>query len=273
MKNPYKAVLTSLALIIILAVNSQSFAQDRSVYPIGQVIEIEGTAWFKGKNNKRKARKEDPVYLNNVIETDKGSKLLILFIDDTQIILAENSELLINEFIFDPYDPEENEGDFEISKGAFHWLSGMLSKRERPQVKITTAIGSIGIRGTQFWAGDIMDGYGVFVQDGTVNFKGNWGNVEMRQDEGIFIKPLSQETPRNDFWHSQNREHALIRTTLLREAEIARTLAREREKNIRRRNDYHGYIWPHKPNPYSPRYRVDPENFFTDEFEEMRQRN
>jgi hypothetical protein len=260
--------------ILILAfafwtISLPAAAQDRDFYPVGAVMAIEGTAFSFNGESRKQLKVDDQIYMKATLETGANSKLLILLIDDTQITLAENSELVIDEFIIDPYEPEENEGAFNLPKGAFHWLGGMLDKRERPNVHITTAIGSIGIRGTEFFAGQVAGGHGVFVDSGLVNFAGAWGELEIPGGSGVFIADKPQTLPDDKYWNSANKAIAMERVTFGIPG-LEEKIKAERKENIRKRNDYRGHAFPYKPTPKNYRLNGEEDEFFTDEFNEMR---
>ncbi len=256
-------------LAVIMLRGEIAFAQETIHYPIGQIAILEGQAYTANEENRRSLKEEDPVFLGSIIETGTDSKVIILFIDDTQITLGENAELLIDEYIFDPYDSNENKAEFNVTKGAFHWVSGMLSKREHPQVKIKTSAGSIGIRGTEFWAGDLEGGYGVFVDDGLVSFDGIWGSVEMPAGSGTFVKPTTPDfIPDSHYWTTERRKMAKIRTGM-KLTDLHYRLERLRRSNEQKRHDWRGKMFPHKPNPYMNLQRVEEtDEFYTDEFED-----
>jgi hypothetical protein len=259
------------AVILICFIAAPAFAQQgREHYPIGEIVKVEGKVSYVSPDNKKKsANPGDPVFLNSVLQTEAGSKVLVLFIDDTQITLAENSELIIDEYIFDPYDASENVGEFSILKGGFQWFSGMMTKGERPSVKITTAVGTIGIRGTEFWSGPIDDGYGVFVMDGLVSFAGDWGSAEIPAGKGIFLGPKKEEIPEVKAWAPDKEQRALHKTTFLEPGALEEALKQKRTENIAKRHDFRGRMFPHKQMPQDG-YTKDPDKFFTDEFEKMR---
>lgn len=242
-------------------------------YPIGEIAFLEGDALLHKGKNKKAIEQGDPVYLGNLIETQKDSKLLILFIDDTRITLAEESELMVDEFVFDPYDSSENTAEFSAVSGAFHWVSGMISKRDEPDVAINTSFGSIGIRGTEFWAGEIEKGYGIFVDDGLVSFAGDWGATELPAESSTYITKASASEDQ-DFWTDKRRTIAQNSVTFKMARELDQRLSEMVRENIRKRHDYRGQMFPYKENPFRPRPAPEEDNddFFSDEFEKMKER-
>ena len=262
-----KTFLTAFFIAIVSIAPAR--AQDSAYYPIGKIVALEGQAYFITGDNRSRIHVDDPVYMNATLSTESGAKALIVFIDDTQITLAENSELVIDEFVFDPYEEEENEAEFQVSKGAFMWISGMISKGERPHVKIITNAGTIGIRGTQFWAGNVENGYGLFVDSGLVAFDGEWGKAEIPAGEGIFIAKEKPADTQKDFWSAERHAKAIERVTFGNDKDLDEKIKQRLKDNIRERHDYRGRMFPYKSNG-GEGYTPDKDKFFTDEFNEMR---
>lgn len=238
-------------------------------YPIGEVAFIEGSAAFHKGNNQRTAKQGDPIYMGSTLETNKSSKLIILFIDDTRITLSENTELTVDEFVFDPYDSEENQAKFSVLAGAFQWVSGMISKREDPDVEIRTTFGSIGIRGTSFWAGEIEDGYGVIVESGLVQFSGEWGSTELPAGASTYLTK-AKSVDNSDFWTAKRQHQIKQQMTFKMSKELDKHLSKIVKGNIRKRHDYRGQMFPYKENPFRPKIiePKDDDEFFSDEFKD-----
>lgn len=242
-----------LPLLLLLAFTPSAHA-NRNAYPIGELIALEGKAFYIGSNSKAALNIGDPIYFNSTIETGKNAKALILFIDDTEITLAEDTVLTMDEYVFDPYDPRENKADFNILKGAFLWTSGMVAAKDPPDVRIDTARGSIGIRGTTVWGGvNIPEGKGFILSDTN----------------------LAQDIKEPNNWKKHVLDKAL--KTITFGSPLVQKLARQRleakkKENIARRHDYRGHMFPYKENPFRKRLQGEDNEFFSDEFEEMRNR-
>ncbi len=193
-------VFVIFSLLIAAAFIQSSYAQKTNTYPIGSIVKIQGDVFSNGDTSKRAMRENDPVFMGSHIETADAARALIVFIDDTQVTLGENADFTIDEYVFDPYDADENSGSFSITKGAMQWVSGMLSARETPDIAIQTPQGSIGIRGTAFWVGEIAEGYGAFVKKGRIGFEGDWGSADLFANDGIYITPENPTEVNNTFW-------------------------------------------------------------------------
>ena len=270
-----REIIIFIAGIIILCTNTMpgtSIASNPH-YPIGEIAFLEGEAFLHKGNNKKAIKQGDPVYLGTLIETKKDSKILILFIDDTRITLAEKSELTIDEFVFDPYDSNENTAEFSSIQGAFHWISGMISKRDEPDVTINTSFGSIGIRGTKSGAGEIEKGFGIFVDNGLISFAGDWGATELTAESSTYITKATA-SQNKEFWTDEQRTIAQNSVTFKMARELDQRLYEMMRENIRKRHDYRGQMFPFKENPFRPRpsSKEDNDNFFSEEFEKMKER-
>jgi hypothetical protein len=113
---------------------------------VGLVNDIVNFAWGTAPGEPREEMEhEDPAFMQELVETGDESAIVILFADGSKLTLGENSEAVIDEFI---YDPAANSGNqsIKLTKGAFRYVSGALPKEN---VKIETPAATLGIRGTE----------------------------------------------------------------------------------------------------------------------------
>lgn len=221
-----------------------AFAQSKQA--IGTIIKIEGDVRFTGENGSVAAHEQDSVYPYSTIKTGPDARALVLFIDDTEMTLGENAELTIDKYVFDPGDATENQGRYSILRGAFLYVSGMLSHRENPDVKIKTAYGSIGIRGTAVWGGPVKEGYGIFVQEGEILFSGENGSLDLPQGTGTIIANGKPPAPANAWTRDKVQE---LREELAFSEppdEIDQAIENEMLRNVARRQEYRKIMWPYK---------------------------
>jgi len=257
-------------IVFFLFLSTPVWAEtDRAHYPIGQLVALEGKAFYAAGETQSPMKLNDPVFMNTVVETGKNSKALIMFIDNTQITLGADSQVVIDEYVFDPYDSSENKGRFEMTKGAFLWVSGLLSKRENPDVGIKTKVGSIGIRGTKFWGGDVDENdYGIYVFEGLVNFTTQGGQTLLPKDHGVVTG--GETAPlRTENWPAPQVDSA-VQTITFRNAEnVAARVAAVKQENIAKQHDYRGQMFPYKPNPLEPKLIDQKKDFFSKDFQNM----
>ena len=89
----------------------------------------------------------DPIFLGDTIRTDADGRLQILLLDETVFTVGPDSEMVIDEFV---YDPGEGAGKVEARfvKGAFRFITGKVAQDTPENMEIELPTGSIGIRGT-----------------------------------------------------------------------------------------------------------------------------
>ena len=75
--------------------------------------------------------------MDDFYQTGEDGQIGIIFADETSITVIENSELLIDEFT---YDPETSGGtlSFSVAVGSFRYVSGALAANNAGDVSITT---------------------------------------------------------------------------------------------------------------------------------------
>jgi trimeric autotransporter adhesin len=87
----------------------------------------------------------EKIVFNHRIKTTAGGLVQLLFVDGSAFTVGENSELVIDKYI---YDPKKKTGKMAVNvvKGVFRFVGGRLSKA-KGGVTIKTSVATIGIRG------------------------------------------------------------------------------------------------------------------------------
>ena len=133
---------TLLILIILLFSNTQSFSKDM----IGIVAVGIGNISNQSKESLITGSK---IYFGDSIFTEAASTAQILLMDQTTLTIGESSELVMDEFV---YDPQTKIGKFvsSVKIGTVKIITGEISKTNPDNLEIKTPTGSIGARGTEF---------------------------------------------------------------------------------------------------------------------------
>jgi hypothetical protein len=156
--------LTAIAVTLL-----SGFAVDHAAAQeaIGAVSRIQGEGSGMRGGATRSLGPNASVFLNEVVSTGKAARLEITFKDNTQLTLGENAKLTLDRYVF---DPAAGRGTIKFRLvGAFRFISGQVSKLAGSNVSVTTAVATVGIRGTEFWGGPIDDqALGVFLIEGAV---------------------------------------------------------------------------------------------------------
>jgi hypothetical protein len=119
--------------------------------PIGSITSIEGEVYLshKGDTAAFLAVLGDPIYLYDHIQTERQSRVQILFQDEGLFNLAENTYIQITEHI---YSPEENRRSsvFRLVMGKIRGIVGRYFKGAGSRFNVSTPTAIIGVRGTHF---------------------------------------------------------------------------------------------------------------------------
>lgn len=147
-----------------------------------------------------------PVYSHDKVTTGPEGKLQILLLDETSFTVGANSEMELDEFVF---DPATNAGKVsaKIAKGAFRFVTGKVARRDPASMQVATPVGTIGIRGTMT-AGTVGDGEATFVllgpgpgnnadeKAGGITVKNDKGSTDVDKDGwGVTVKAGEAPSP------------------------------------------------------------------------------
>ena len=133
---------TLLALTILLFSNTQVFSKDMIgivAVGIGKISNQLNESLITGSK----------IYFGDSIITEAASTAQILLMDQTTLTIGESSELVIDEFV---YDPQTKIGKIisSVKIGTVKIITGEISKTNPDNLEIKTPTGSIGARGTEF---------------------------------------------------------------------------------------------------------------------------
>ena len=89
----------------------------------------------------------EPILLGDRIESGPNSGMQILLLDETVFTIGPDSDLTIDEFV---YDPNTNAGTVtaSVSKGVFRFITGRVARNQPSGMRVKLPVGTIGIRGT-----------------------------------------------------------------------------------------------------------------------------
>ena len=133
---------TLLVLMILLFSNTQVFSKD--------MIGIVAVGIGKISNQLNESLTTgSKLYFGDSIITEAASSAQVLLMDQTTLTIGESSELIIDEFV---YDPQTKIGKIisSVKIGTVKIITGEISKTNPDNLEIKTPTGSIGARGTEF---------------------------------------------------------------------------------------------------------------------------
>jgi len=206
-------------LIVITAMLLSCFAAGKATAQevIGTVTRIQGetsgTGGGAGGGATRALRLNGPVFLSDVVSTGEGARLEVTFADQSRLTLGEKARLTLERYAF---NPPAGSGTISIGVvGAFRFLSGEIAKLASSNVSIATPVATVGVRGTEFWAGPIDNlALGVFLIEGVVSVSNAAGEQILRQPgQGTNIAAPGAAPGPVTFWPQAKVNRALAAVT------------------------------------------------------------
>jgi hypothetical protein len=159
--------LCLVAVLGLLSVLPCAAAHAQQPKSIGQVTAIDGkvTVLRQGKFAPESLTVRKPVFQEDIIETDRASKVRITLTDSTVISLGEQSRLELKQFSHDARQQTRSSG-LAISWGVFRAIFKEMLSPSTIEVITPTAVAAI--RGTDLMGEVTTDSTAIVVLEGTV---------------------------------------------------------------------------------------------------------
>ena len=183
-----------------------------------------------------------PIHMHDVIETGPEARALIVLIDNTEITLGENAQLTIDEYIFAEDNAAANKARYSILRGAFLYASGLVAKKEVPDVSVNTPYAKIGIRGTSFWGGEIDSAYGVLVTDGQVSVQSGRGRISVDKGTGTSLAAKTDVPTRAIAWEQEKVDRAVATITMKDSEALRARITENADTQKAQREAYKTYL-------------------------------
>jgi len=137
----------------------------RASEPVGLVVTLQGSAAARDSaGTLRELQMKSEIFLHDTILTPSASRLQILFNDDSIFAQGENSEMTLDEYIFNPANQTDNAFGVRLGQGAFRTITGKITDLNPDRFSVKTSRATIGIRGCDlsFGIGPSEDRIAVF---------------------------------------------------------------------------------------------------------------
>lgn len=154
-------VLYSLLLIFILSPVHTEMAGAASK-EVGNIRELRGSAYIVREKQKNEAQKKEPVFGSDTVITAGKSRAKLLFIDDSVVMVGENSRFVVSEYLREG----KNISVFNLIDGAMNVIVGKSKFEVRTPTAVTAA------RGTSYLVWVEGGKTGLAVTEGRVDFSG-----------------------------------------------------------------------------------------------------
>lgn len=176
-----QAIRAAAGAATLVAIGSARAEGDEN--GVGAVNDIVNVGWATIAGAARdEIDVEDDVFMQEVIETEDESAVVIVFADGSKLTVGENARLTIDKYV---YSPAGNSGEAAIKmiKGAFRFTSGSIPKEN---VKLETPTVTIGIRGTEL----VFD----IAEDGETEMSAVSGEADCTDGSGERLTVLANQS-------------------------------------------------------------------------------
>lgn len=143
----HKYLLSVVVAFVCLAINP-GFVWAGEQY-VARISEFKGGVIVARDSNAVVVATGTRLFNQDVIKTGADASVGIVFNDDTTLSLGPGSELIIQDYIFDPANSEFS-FVMRLLRGTAAYASGLISKLSPESTRFITPSASIGIRGTRF---------------------------------------------------------------------------------------------------------------------------
>ncbi len=136
--------LIKILIFVILTFTSVANASNNGF------VGVIGAAIGEIKNQKNESLSNgSKIFFGDTIISKSKSNAQILFLDQTVLTLGEETELTIDEFV---YDPNSQDGSFvsTVKTGTVKFITGQISKKNPDNLEVKVPAGTLGARGTEF---------------------------------------------------------------------------------------------------------------------------
>ena len=136
-------------MLLLLCVLFKTTKVQAQAVDIGDISELNGSAQIV-RDKPYDANLKFAIQSNDEAVTRDG-RMAITFLDDSTVKLTEHSQLIIDEYIYDP-DPSKSKMALTFGLGTARFITGNLNRIDKQNISLRTPTANIAIRGTDFTA-------------------------------------------------------------------------------------------------------------------------
>jgi FecR protein len=193
--------VTVLAGVTLLQAAMPAAAQQQQA---GVTAAVRGTVELAERPGAvgRLVKSGEPVFLGNAIKSAVDSGLQLMLLDETTFTIGPNSEITIDEFV---YDPRTSAGKVtaSVAKGVFRFVTGKVSQQDPSSMQVRLPTGNIGIRGTiAMGRVDTIEQNGQTVPRQQVILVGPGGSTEANRRGGLMLTLPNQVGQGTEIWRA-----------------------------------------------------------------------
>ena len=195
-----RALVMSLGFLALILTGESVWAQR----VVGEVLRVQGEASATLNGTVAALNTGSPIHENATVATGRDARLIVAFLDRSELTMGENGRIVIDSLVFSP--DQANRGyaqALRVIDGTFRLLTGAIADADRGAVIVRTPVATIGIRGTDFFGGPLEAGmppgqlhYGFLRIDGAIDVQTAQGIVTLDDpNEGTFLPMAGGAAP------------------------------------------------------------------------------
>lgn len=135
-----------IALLLAAAIPELCVA---SIDAVGFVKSMDGEVLIVNGEKTLQAARNMEFDRGDSIRTGTGGRVGLMFQDGTVVSLGPDSEIAVEEFLFDPA-AQKLSFVVRMLKGTFSFITGQIAKLAPEKVRLETPEATLGVRGTKF---------------------------------------------------------------------------------------------------------------------------
>lgn len=183
--------------------------------PIGHVSRVQGTSFLVRGGELRDVKVGVSVLRGESLRTGPNARVELTMLDETKLGVGADA-------VFDlgRYDLGRQRGEgavlLRLVKGAFRVATGKLEALRGGPFEVETPVGTIGIRGTEFWGGFLNEGeVSVLLISGSgVYVKNDAGKSEiLKAGYGLTVRSRGEIPPPASMWSPDKVRRAYATVT------------------------------------------------------------
>lgn len=175
---------------------------------VGHVSRVQGQAFAGQGAEAHPLELGSLVHRKDVLQTGPEARLEVTMLDETKLTLGADTALNVER-----YDLGRPQGSvlLKLTKGVFRVATGQLAALRQGPFEVSTPLGVIGIRGTDFWGGYLsaeelsvllLSGKGVYIKN-----SGGMSEI-VRPLEGVVLRSGTIPPPAPSLWSPDKRARA-----------------------------------------------------------------
>ena len=171
---------------------------------IGKVVINIGELKATNRSATRRLSRHSDIINGDTLKTASNTRAQIRLKDGALISLQPNTEFKIAEYNFNGKEDGTERGIYELIKGGFRTITGLIGHKNKQNYKVRTTVATIGIRGTHYGlmlceasscaADNLADGLYGGVIDGSVAIDNGTGQQLFNNDQYFHIAS-AQDVP------------------------------------------------------------------------------